>query len=87
MKVKGNFIKMLREALGLTLPKVSSLVGYSTHAIWCIENKGSGRAEIELVARLSILYNISIDDMIDMDEIYKDLKRIKHINAKIPTIS
>ncbi len=87
MKIKGRFIKMLREALGLTLDQVATLIGYAKSTIWDIESNGNSRAEIELLARLAILYNIQIEDMIDMNEIYEDLKRIKMLNAKIPTIS
>ncbi len=87
MKIKGYFIKQLREANGYKRAKLGSMVGYSRCAIWNLEVKGNARAEIELLARLAILFNVSIEDMIDMDEVYEELKRIKLINAKIPTIS
>lgn len=87
MKIRGYFIKKLREANGYKRGKLGSMIGYSRSAIWQIEEKGNARAEIELLARLAIIFNVSIEDMIDMDEVYEELRSIKIINAKIPTIS
>lgn len=73
--------------MGLNIDQVGAMIGYSRIAIWHIETKGNARAEIELLARLAILYNVHIEDMVDMDAVYEDLKKIKLINAKIITIS
>ena len=87
MKIKGDFIKQLRCALGYKQRQVADMIGYSKAAIQNIEKNGNPRAEIELIVRLAIFYGINIEDMIDMQLIYEDMKRIKMLNAKIPTIS
>ena len=86
MKIKGQFIRQLREAHGYSLLKMGTLIGYSRSALWQLERNCNARAEIELLARIAILFNINIEDMIDMEEVYRELTKIKILNAKIPTI-
>ncbi|HPC39086.1 MAG TPA: DUF4065 domain-containing protein [Exilispira sp.] len=83
----GKRIKELRERAGISQQKLANLLGVSRSTISVIENEKSGKLTIELAKKLSDLFNITIDDLLDpkkeIDIILKESKKGPKVKSQI----
>ncbi|PAT02197.1 hypothetical protein CI105_02305 [Candidatus Izimaplasma bacterium ZiA1] len=76
----GNFLLELRKKNNLTQKDISKICNVSTQAVSKWE-RGDSVPDIELLERLSILYKISINEIIngEKQEVYLDIEKRKNI--------
>lgn len=74
-KKVGNRLKKLREYMGLTQEQVATILNMGRDAIIRIE-KGTRKIDIEELLKFSKLYNISVKEITDDEEIETEKEEI-----------
>ena len=64
VKINLNLLKELRNKKKLSLNKISSEIGYKTPAGYWLIEKGQRKISIEILYRLSKLYQLEIEDLL-----------------------
>lgn len=78
----GEKLKFLRESLDLTQQQVADVLGIDRSAYSYYE-KGTTKPKIKTLGLLARMFNVSVDELLDMDDGQGEIVRVKSNNPVV----